>query len=195
LLHLSRSTVSAQRSVAMATLGNIVHKINAGVWDPVQAAGAYTALLDWQAELYFAHGISDSSKTARAETAMSLWTWVVETSRYKTLLRLATGGDLEPSDASLPGAEFEMKPAPVAVKGVLVERTFAALSSMLTTKFMDAVCENISMSLMPEQQLTMLAECIKTLAGVSDEFDDRIKAHPKLPMLLQNKYPYLMNKP
>ncbi|KAJ2174142.1 hypothetical protein GGH16_001467 [Coemansia sp. RSA 560] len=60
---------------------------------------------------------------------------------------------------------------------------------------MDAVYENISMSLMPEQQLTMLAECIKTLASMSNEFNDRINAHSRLPLLLQNKYPYLMNKP
>ncbi|KAJ2443080.1 hypothetical protein IWW46_002701 [Coemansia sp. RSA 2440] len=195
LLHLSRSTVPAQRSVAMATLGNIIHKVNTGVWDPAQAAQVYTSLLDWQAELYFVHGILDTNKTSRAKSVISLWTWVVEMTRYKALVRLATGGDLEPSNPKLPGADIKMTAEPVAVKGVLIERTFAALDSMLCTKFMDAVYENISMSLMPEQQLTMLAECIKTLASMSNEFNDRINAHSRLPLLLQNKYPYLMNKP
>ncbi|KAJ2120389.1 hypothetical protein IW147_005102 [Coemansia sp. RSA 720] len=195
LLHLSRSTVPAQRSVAMATLGNIIHKVNTGVWDPAQAAQVYTGLLDWQAELYFVHGILDTNKTSRAKSVISLWTWVVEMTRYKALVRLATGGDLEPANPELPGVDIKMTADPVSVKGVLIERTFAALDSMLSTKFMDAVYENISMSLMPEQQLTMLAECIKTLADMSNEFDDRIKAHSRLPVLLQNKYPYLMNKP
>ncbi|KAJ2498113.1 hypothetical protein GGH96_004594 [Coemansia sp. RSA 1972] len=195
LLHLSRSTVPAQRSVAMTTLGNIIHKVNTGVWDPAQAAQVYTSLLDWQTELYFVHGILDTNKTSRAKSVISLWTWVVEMSRYKALVRLATGGDLEPLDPKLPGTEIKMTAEPVSVKGVLIERTFAALDLMLNAKFMDAVCENISMTLMPEQQLTMLAECVKTLASMSNEFNDRINAHSKLSVLLQNKYPYLMNKP
>ncbi|KAJ2391989.1 hypothetical protein H4S02_001030 [Coemansia sp. RSA 2611] len=194
LLHLARSTVAAQRSVAMATLGNVVHKINTDTWDPAQSSEIYSGLLDWQAELYFAQGILEASKTGRVETTIALWTWVVEMSKYKTLIRLATGGELEMTESALPGPEIRMSPAPVTVKGVLIERTYTAFSSMLTTKFMNAVYECISLSLMPEQQLRMLAECIKTFAEMSEEFDARIKAHSKLPMQLQNKFPYLMNE-
>ncbi|KAJ2767684.1 hypothetical protein IWQ57_003853, partial [Coemansia nantahalensis] len=92
LLHLSRSAVPAQRAVTMATLGAIVHKINVGAWDLAQSAEVYAGLLDWQAELYFAHGIADASKTSRAEAVVALWTWVVEAAKHKTLVRLATGG-------------------------------------------------------------------------------------------------------
>ncbi|KAJ2452232.1 hypothetical protein EV183_003090 [Coemansia sp. RSA 2336] len=191
LLHLSRSTVSGQRSVSMATLGNIIHKINAGAWDAEQAASVYICLLDWQTELYLAHGLRDANKTARVETVIALWTWVVEMFKYKALVRLATGGEVEMADSAIPGADIKMTPKPVTVKGVLIERTFAAFDSMVTSKFMDTVYENISMSLMPERQLVMLAECVKALEGMSQEFGDRIKSHGKLSMLLQNKYAYL----
>ncbi|KAJ2668996.1 hypothetical protein IWW42_004836 [Coemansia sp. RSA 1085] len=193
LLHLSRSTVSGQRSVSMATLGNIIHKINAGAWDAEQSASVYVCLLDWQTELYLAHGLLDTNKTARVETVIALWTWVVEMFKYKALVRLATGGEVEVTDSAIPGADIKMTPKPVTVKGVLIERTFAAFDSMITFKFMDAIYENISMSLMPERQLTMLAECTKALEGMSQEFGDRIKSHGKLFMLLQNKYAYLSN--
>ncbi|KAJ2306662.1 hypothetical protein IWW54_004668, partial [Coemansia sp. RSA 2705] len=168
--------------------------INTDTWDPAQSSEIYSGLLDWQAELYFAQGILEASKTGRVETTIALWTWVVEMSKYKTLIRLATGGELEMTESALPGPEIRMTPAPVTVKGVLIERTYTAFSSMLTTKFMNAVYECISLSLMPEQQLRMLAECIKTFAEMSEEFDARIKAHSKLPMQLQNKFPYLMNE-
>ncbi|KAJ2795306.1 hypothetical protein H4R21_005161, partial [Coemansia helicoidea] len=119
LLHLSRSAVPAQRAVTMATLGAIVHKINVGAWDLAQSAEVYAGLLDWQAELYFAHGIADASKTSRAEAVVALWTWVVEAAKHKTLVRLATGGQVEVGTGALPGPEVNLLPEPVVAKGVL----------------------------------------------------------------------------
>ncbi|KAJ2778656.1 hypothetical protein H4R18_004470 [Coemansia javaensis] len=193
LLHLSRSTVPAQRAVALATLGTIVHKVNVGAWDLAQSAEVYAGLLDWQAELYFAHGISDQSKTGRTEAIIALWLWVVETARYKTLVRLANGGQTEALDSTpLPGPEVSVLPKSVVATGALVEQTFKALGSMLSTRFMDAACDVVSHSLAPDQQLTMVAECVKTLMGAAPEFDECIRAHGRLLVVLQNRFPHLM---
>ncbi|KAJ1826079.1 hypothetical protein LPJ56_002365 [Coemansia sp. RSA 2599] len=195
LLHLSRSTVPAQRSVATSTLACILHKINVGGWDVSQAVEIYVGLLDWQAELYFAQGIADSNKTCRAESTVALWTWIVEMSKYKSLVRLATGGDMEEAQGqSLPGPEIEMLPKPIVAKGELVSRTFKAFDAILTVSFMENAYQIISRSTMAEQQLTLLAECIKCLGGMSEEFDQRIREHSKLIVLLQNRYPFLMSK-
>ncbi|KAJ1896214.1 hypothetical protein LPJ66_004128 [Kickxella alabastrina] len=194
LLHLSRSTVPAQRSVSISSLGCILHKINVGAWEVAQSVEVYLGLVDWQAELYFAHGIADSNKTCRAEATVALWTWIVEMSKYKSLVRLATGGDVEAQGAAIPGSEINMLPQPVVAQGVLVNRTFKAFSAILTPAFMDNVYEMVGSSLMPDQQLTLLAECIKCLMNMSDDFGERIRGHGKLSILLQNKYPYLMNK-
>ncbi|KAJ2157328.1 hypothetical protein GGF46_004582 [Coemansia sp. RSA 552] len=195
LLHLSRSTVPAQRSVAVALLGRIIHKVNVGAWDTAQSVEVFGALLSWQFELYLVQGISDASMTGRTEAAIALWTWIVEMTRYKALVRLAGTGSGGSSGVSLPGADINLQQEPVAVaEGELVERAFKALDAALSTKFMDVVLETIDMSLLPDRQLTMLAECIKALSGMSQEFNDRIKAHGRLPILLQNKYPYLMGK-
>ncbi|KAJ2539145.1 hypothetical protein EV175_006380, partial [Coemansia sp. RSA 1933] len=83
---------------------------------------------------------------------------------------------------------------PAVASGRLVERTFKALDSMVTDRFMDDVYEVVSLSMLPERQLAMLAECIKQLMGVSEVLDARIADHAKLPLLLENRYPYLMNK-
>ncbi|KAI7831926.1 RPAP1-like protein [Kickxella alabastrina] len=155
LLHLSRST----RSVSISSLGCILHKINVGAWEVAQSVEVYLGLVDWQAELYFAHGIADSNKTCRAEATVALWTWVVEMSKYKSLVRLATGGDVEAQGAAIPGSEINMLPQP----GVLVNRTFKAFSAILTPRLW-------TISLMPDQQLTLLAECIKCLMDMSDDF-------------------------
>ncbi|KAJ1962600.1 hypothetical protein GGI12_002551 [Dipsacomyces acuminosporus] len=194
LLHLSRSTVPAQRTVAMATLGCILHRFNTGVWDIAQSAEVYMGLLDWQAELYFAQGISDANKTGRAEAVVTLWTWIVEMANYKNLVRLSTGGSAESQTAVKPGAEINMLPEAATARGVVVERTFKAMDSMLTATFLDTVHDIVSLSLLPEQQLSMLAECIKCLANMSDVFRQRIEEHGRLPVLLQSKFPYLMSK-
>ncbi|KAJ2879380.1 hypothetical protein FB639_003099 [Coemansia asiatica] len=195
LLHLSRSTVPAQRSVATSTLACILHKINVGGWDVPQSVEIYVGLLDWQAELYFAQGVADTSKTCRAESAVALWTWIVEMSRYKSLVRLATGGQMEQAQgSSLPGPEIEILPKPVVAQGELVSRTFKAFDAILTTSFMDNVYQAIDHSTMAEQQLTLLAECIKCLASMSEEFGQRVCEHSKLIVLLQNRYPFMMNK-
>ncbi|KAJ2102082.1 hypothetical protein GGI09_001413 [Coemansia sp. S100] len=194
LLHLSRSTVPAQRAVAMSTLGCILHKINIGAWDLGEAAEVYAGLLDWQAELYFVHGIRDVSKTGRMEATMALWTFVVEMAKYKTLIRLTNGGQVEEECAARPGAEINMLATPIVAQGALVDRTFRALGSLLSDAFLDCVYELIDLSLVPDQQLTMVVEVVKCLMGMSDEFGLRIHAHGRLPVLLQNRYPYLMNK-
>ncbi|KAJ2696055.1 hypothetical protein H4218_004846 [Coemansia sp. IMI 209128] len=193
LLHLSRSTVPAQRAVAMSTLGCIVHKINIGAWDLLQAAEVYTGLLDWQAELYFVHGIRDASKTGRVEATVALWTFVVEMAKYKTLVRLSNGGNVEEEGAPRPGAEINMLATPVVAQGVLVDRTFRALGSLLSDSFLDRVYELVDLSLVPEQQLTMIVEVVKCLMGMSDEFGLRVHMHGRLPVLLQNRYQYLMS--
>ncbi|KAJ2805201.1 hypothetical protein H4R20_002189 [Coemansia guatemalensis] len=194
LLHLSRSTVPSQRAAAMSTLGCIIHNINVGAWDLADTVVVYTGLLDWQAELYFAEGIADTNKTGRAQATVALWMWVVEMARYKALVRLTVDGYVEASSNPLPGAEVPLLPKPVTAKGVLVERTFKAFDTMLDSKLMDAMYDNVHFSLLPEQQLTMLADCIKSFMDISQEFNERIKAHAKLLVLLQNKFPYLMSK-
>ncbi|KAJ2786164.1 hypothetical protein GGI15_001690 [Coemansia interrupta] len=194
LLHLSRSTVPAQRSVAMSTLGCILHKINVGAWDVEQSVEVYVGILDWQAELYFAQGISDSNKTCRAAAAVALWTWVVEMAKYKCLVRLATGGQLETQETMLPGSDINMHPQPVVAQGILVTRTFKALDEILSPKFLEQVYEVIHYSTMPDQQLMLLAECIKYFAAMSEEFKQRVDDNSRLTVLLQNKYPYLMGK-
>ncbi|KAJ2745518.1 hypothetical protein GGI20_002122 [Coemansia sp. BCRC 34301] len=193
LLHLSRSTVPAQRAVAMSTLACIMHKVNVGAWDIAQASEVYAGLLDWQAELYFVQGIYDASKTGRAEAVVALWTFVVEVAQYKTLVRLTNGGQTENQETVRPSAEINMLRAPAVAQGVLVDKTFRALSSLLEDAFLDRVCELVDLSLVPEQQLTMVVEMVKLLMGISDEFGLRIHAHGRLPVLLQNRYPYLMN--
>ncbi|KAJ2656457.1 hypothetical protein IWW48_005020 [Coemansia sp. RSA 1200] len=198
LLHLSRSTVPMQRAVALDTLGNIFHKINVGAWDIARSVETYLCLLDWEAELYLSGGICDANVTGRVAATVALWTWVVEMAKYKTLVRLANGGQMEVDAdvAKVPGAEIHgmlPQPAPVA-KGKLVERTFKALDSMLTTKFMDSVCEAVNLSLLPERQLAMLSECVKQLQSVSEDLAKRVADHGKLLVLLENKFPYLMNK-
>ncbi|KAJ2057163.1 hypothetical protein GGI17_005815 [Coemansia sp. S146] len=193
LLHLSRSTVPAQRAVAMSTLRCVMHKINIGAWDLEQAIEVYAGLLDWQAELYFVHGIRDGSKTGRMEATMALWTFVVEMAKYRTLVRLTNGGQVEEERAARPGAEINMLTTPVVAQGLLVERTFRALGSLLSDAFLDCVYELVDLSLVPDQQLTMVVEVVKCLMGMSDEFGLRIHAHGRLPVLLQNRYPYLMN--
>ncbi|KAJ2516184.1 hypothetical protein H4217_004741 [Coemansia sp. RSA 1939] len=198
LLHLSRSTVPMQRAVALDTLGNIFHKINVGAWDIAQSVETYLCLLDWEAELYLSGGICDANATGRVVATVALWTWVVEMAKYKTLVRLANGGQMEVDAdvAKVPGAEIHgmlPQPAPVA-KGKLVERTFKALDSMLTAKFMDNVCEAVSLSLLPERQLAMLSECVKQLQSVSKDLAKRVADHGRLLVLLENKFPYLMNK-
>ncbi|KAJ2401876.1 hypothetical protein GGI23_001100 [Coemansia sp. RSA 2559] len=196
LLHLSRSTVPMQRAIALSALTCIVHNINAGTWDVAQSVEVYVCLLDWEAELYLAGGISGANMTQRVAATGALWTWVVEMAKYKTLVRLANGGQMETEDDSKkPSAEIRgMLPQPAVAKGRLVERTFKALGSMLTTRFMDAVYEVVSLSMLPERHLSMLAECIKQLQCVSEDLERRIVAHGKLPLLLENKFPYLMNK-
>ncbi|KAJ2911048.1 hypothetical protein GGI21_000217 [Coemansia aciculifera] len=193
LLHLSRSTVPAQRAVAMSTLGCIMHKINIGAWDIAQATEVYVGLLDWQAELYFVHGIRDASKTGRVEAVVALWTFVVEMAKYKTLVRMTNGGQTECGEAARPGAEINMLSTPATAHGVLVDKTFKALSSMLSDSFLDCLFELVDLSLVPDQQLTMAAEVVKSLMSMSDEFGLRINAHGRLPVLLQNRYPYLMS--
>ncbi|KAJ2235542.1 hypothetical protein IWW45_002523 [Coemansia sp. RSA 485] len=194
LLHLSRSTVPAQRSVATSTLACILHKINVGGWDIPQSVEIYVGLLDWQTELYFAHGIADSNKTCRAESTIALWTWIVEMFKYKSLVRMANGGQMEVESSTLPGAEIEMLPKPIVAQGELVSRTFKAFDAILTASFMESVYEIINRSTMAEQQLTLLAECIKCLGGMSEEFGQRIQEHSRLTVLLQNRYPFLMSK-
>ncbi|PIA18474.1 hypothetical protein COEREDRAFT_79920 [Coemansia reversa NRRL 1564] len=194
LLHLSRSTVPSQRAAAMSTLGCIIHNINVGAWDLADTVVVYTGLLDWQSELYFAEGIADTNKTGRAQATVALWTWVVEMARYKSLVRLSVDGYAETSSNTLPGAEIPLLPEPVTAKGVLVERTFKAFDAMLDSKLMDTIYDNVHLSLLPDQQLTMLADCIKSFMDISQEFDERIKTHAKLLVLLQNKYPYRMSK-
>ncbi|KAJ2718674.1 hypothetical protein GGI07_005644 [Coemansia sp. Benny D115] len=194
LLHLSRSTVPAQRSIALSVLGCIFHKINVGAWDMRQSVEIYVCLLDWQTELYLAQGISDHNMTCRAEATLVLWTWVVEMARYKSLVRLVTGGQVEVQSTGIPGAAIKMHTQPVTAKGTLVSRTFKAFDSIVTPSFMDRAYEAISRSTMPEQQLVLLSECIKYLMGMSEEFGQRIKENAKLVVLLQNKYPYVMNK-
>ncbi|KAJ1734694.1 hypothetical protein LPJ61_000934 [Coemansia biformis] len=194
LLHLSRSAFPAQRTVAMTTLGAIVHKINSGAWDLAQSAEVYAGLLDWQAELYFAHGISDANRTSRAGSVVALWSWVVETAKYKTLVRLATGGQVEEASSPLPGPEVNLLPEPVIAKGVLVERTFKAMDSILDSRFMDTIFDTVSHSLVPDQQLTMLAECVKVLTEMAQDFDERIRGHHRLLALLQDRFPFIMSK-
>ncbi|KAJ1908234.1 hypothetical protein LPJ81_000248 [Coemansia sp. IMI 209127] len=196
LLHLSRSTVPMQRVVALGTLKCIVHNVNVGAWDVAQSVEVYMCLLDWEAELYLAGGISDANMTQRVAATSALWTWVVEMAKYKALVRLANGGQMETDDdIKKPSAEIRnMLPQPAVAKGKLVERTFKALDSMLTTRFMDAVYEVVSLSMLPERHLSMLAECIKQLQCVSEDLEKRIIDHGKLPLLLENKFPYLMNK-
>ncbi|KAI8318238.1 hypothetical protein GQ54DRAFT_330008 [Martensiomyces pterosporus] len=195
LLHLSRSTVPAQRTVAMATLGCILHKFNIGVWSTAQSAEVYMGLLDWQAELYFAQGISDTNKTGRAEAAITLWTWIVEMANYKSLVRVSTGGEAVAQTTAKPGPDINIIPEEAAAaKGAVVDRTFKALDSILTTAFLDTVHDTVALSLLPQQQLSMLAECIKYLASMSDIFKQRIGAHGRILVLLQNKFPYLMSK-
>ncbi|KAJ2487211.1 hypothetical protein IWW37_005333 [Coemansia sp. RSA 2050] len=193
LLHLSRSTVPAQRTVAMSTLGCIMHKVNIGAWALSQAAEVYAGLLDWQAELYFAQGIRDSSKTGRVEATVALWTFVVEMAKYKTLVRLSNGGNMEEKCAPKPGAEINMLATPVVAQGVLVDQTFRALGSLLSDSFLDSVYELVDLSLVPDRQLTMIVEVVKCLMGMSDEFGLRVHVHGRLPVLLQNRYQYLMN--
>ncbi|KAJ2495322.1 hypothetical protein IWW47_004128, partial [Coemansia sp. RSA 2052] len=147
LLHLSRSTVPAQRAVAMSTLGCIMHKINIGAWDIAQASEVYVGLLDWQAELYFVSGIRDASKTGRVEAVVALWTFVVEMATYKTLVRLTNGGQAESGEAARPGAEINMLATPAVAQGVLVDRTFKALGSLLSDAFLDSVYELVDLSL------------------------------------------------
>ncbi|KAJ2853642.1 hypothetical protein J3B02_003051 [Coemansia erecta] len=116
-------------------------------------------------------------------------------SRYKSLVRLATGGQMEQAQgSSLPGPEIEILPKPVVAQGELVSRTFKAFDAILTTSFMDNVYQAIDHSTMAEQQLTLLAECIKCLASMSEEFGQRVCEHSKLIVLLQNRYPFMMNK-
>ncbi|KAJ1722010.1 hypothetical protein LPJ53_003542 [Coemansia erecta] len=194
LLHLSRSTVPAQRSVAMSTLGCIIHKINVGAWDLEQSVEVYVGILDWQTELYFAQGISDSNKTCRAAATVALWTWVVEMAKYKSLVRLATGGQVETQETALPGSDINVRPQPVVAQGVLVTRTFKALDEILTPKFLEHVYETIHYSNMPDQQLMLLAECIKYFADMSEEFKQRVNDNSRLTVLLQNRYPYFMSK-
>ncbi|KAJ2810900.1 hypothetical protein FBU31_007886, partial [Coemansia sp. 'formosensis'] len=170
LLHLSRSTVPAQRAVAMSTLRCIMHKINIGAWDLVQATEVYAGLLDWQAELYFIHGVRDASKTGRVEATVALWTFVVEMTKYKTLIRLTNGGQMEEECTARPGADINMLATPVVAQGMLVDRTFRALSSLLSEAFLDCLYELVDLSLVPDQQLTMVVEVIKCLMEMSDEF-------------------------
>ncbi|KAJ2076472.1 hypothetical protein H4R24_005675 [Coemansia sp. RSA 988] len=194
LLHLSRSTVPSQRAAAMSTLGCIIHNINVGAWDLTDTVVVYTGLLDWQSELYFAEGIADTNKTGRAQATVALWTWVVEMARYKALVRLTVDRYGEAPSNPLPGAEVPLLPEPITAKGVLVERTFKAFNTMLDSKLMDAIYDNVHLPLLPEQQLTMLADCIKSFMDISQEFNERIKTHAKLLVLLQNKFSYLMSK-
>ncbi|KAJ1988686.1 hypothetical protein GGI25_006292 [Coemansia spiralis] len=196
LLHLARSTVPAQRAVAIATLGCIIHRISIGAWDLAQSVEVYMCLLDWQAELYLSEGISDINMTGRVEATVALWIFVVEMAQYKTVVRLANGGQMEiEDDINRPGAEIHgMLPQPAIAKGVLIERTFKALDSMLSSAFMDSVYKTVDLSLVPERQLAMLSECIKYMQTVAAEFDKRIKEHGKLILLLENRFPYLMSK-
>ncbi|KAJ1662870.1 hypothetical protein IW140_005404 [Coemansia sp. RSA 1813] len=196
LLHLSRSTVPMQRVVALGALKCIFHNINVGTWDIAQSMEVYLCLLDWEAELYLAGAISDANMTQRVVATGALWTFVVEMAKYKALVRLANGGQMEADDdVKKPGSAIHgMVPQPAVAKGKLVERTFKALDNMLTARFMDSVYEVISLSMLPERHLSMLAECVKQLQEVSGDLEKRIADHGKLPLLLENKFPYLMNK-
>ncbi|ORX68923.1 hypothetical protein DL89DRAFT_267962 [Linderina pennispora] len=196
LLHLSRSTVPAQRTVAMSTLGAILHRINFGAWDLAQTIEVYMGLLDWEAEHYFAQGIVDANKTSRCEAIVALWTWVVEMAKYNTLVRLSLASDSSEADAptGLPGADINLMPDSKVAKGPLVSRTFAALDRIVTPAFLANIYEVVHLSLVPDQQLLMLAECVRQLGQMSDDFKQRVNKDGKLTTLLQNRYPYLMSK-
>ncbi|KAJ1957707.1 hypothetical protein EC988_000693 [Linderina pennispora] len=196
LLHLSRSTVPAQRTVAMSTLGAILHRINFGAWDLAQTIEVYMGLLDWEAEHYFAQGIIDANKTSRCEAIVALWTWVVEMAKYNALVRLSLASDSSEADAptGLPGADINLMPDSKVAKGPLVSRTFAALDRIITPAFLANIYDIVHLSLVPDQQLLMLAECVRQLGQMSDDFKQRINKDGKLTTLLQNRYPYLMSK-
>ncbi|KAJ1944313.1 hypothetical protein FBU59_002637 [Linderina macrospora] len=196
LLHLSRSTVPAQRTVAMSTLGAILHRVNFGAWDLAQTIEVYAGLLDWEAEQYFAQGIADANKTSRCEAVVALWTWIVEMAKYKTLVRLSLPSNPDEVDAlvGLPGADINLIPESKVAQGPLVSRTFTALDRIVTPAFLANVYEIVHLSLIPDQQLLMLAECIRHLSQMSDDFKQRIDQDAKLATLLQNRYPYLMSK-
>ncbi|OLY85025.1 RNA polymerase II-associated protein rba50 [Smittium mucronatum] len=85
LLHLSRSTVPGQRSIAIKLIGQILHNINTMTFSDTDSYAIYMCWLDWEGYLYFIPTWMDSYLTVQVESIKSSWTWVVGMDTFNQL--------------------------------------------------------------------------------------------------------------